>query len=65
MPRDSDGVEIAVGDTVQFKSDIEQCGRVTQVNGNQVRVHNPDGFGGSYLRYDTDTWIEACRCWVD
>lgn len=65
MPQDADGVQIKVGDTVSFKSDIEQMGKVTEVNGGQVHLHNPDGFGGSYLRYATDTWEEACRCWVE
>lgn len=57
--------EIKVGDTVGFKSDYEQYGKVTKIEGNRLHLHNPSGFGGEYLRYATDTVELASDCWVD
>ncbi len=64
MVRDADGVKVEIGDVVDFKSDFEQTGVVTQIKGDKLLLHNPDGFGGAYLRYATDTWEDADRCWV-
>lgn len=61
--------EIKVGDTVGFKSDYEQYGTVTKIElttrGFNLHLHNPDGFGGEYLRYATDTVERSDDCWVD
>ncbi len=67
ITKDYDGNEIKVGMVVGFKSDYEQSGRVIQISqdGRMLRLVNPDGFGGDYLRYATETWEDACRCWVE
>ena len=59
-----------VGDTVCFKSDIEQCGTIVAIKfdimGRKVLVlENEDGFEGDYLRYATRTQELASDCWVD
>jgi hypothetical protein len=56
--------EIKVGDTVGFKSDFEQYGKVTAIQGNKLTLENPNGFGGEYLRYATVTTELASDCWV-
>ena len=62
-------VELNVGDVVGFKSDHEQYGKITKIvrgqNGVQLHLHNPNGFGGDYLRYATDTVEYAEDCWVN
>lgn len=60
-----------VGDTVFFKSDIEQGGRLEEIiqdrgafgtGGIKFRISNPDGFPGEYLRYATETIEPAEVC---
>ncbi len=58
-------VEVKVGDSVGFKSDHEQYGTITKIVGNNLHLYNPNGFGGEYLRYATDTVEPADRCWID
>jgi hypothetical protein len=62
-------VRVYVGDYVGFKSDYEQSGKITKIQGNgrraRLTLHNPNGFGGEYLRYDTETQVDADDCWVD
>lgn len=57
--------EIKVGDFVGFKSDHEQGGQVTAINGDMLTLENPNGFSGDYLRYATVTTEPADRCWID
>ncbi len=66
--RDGREITVKVGDWVGFKSDYEQSGQVTKIekrrgmfggtgNGYEFTLTNPDGFGGEYLRYATETTI--------
>tara|TARA_R100000458_G_C8255785_1_gene231934 strand:+ start:1339 stop:1554 length:216 start_codon:yes stop_codon:yes gene_type:complete len=60
--------KVHIGDMVGFKSDYEQYGTIVKINGvgkNAVlELHDPDGFGGDYLRYARYTDMEAKRCWL-
>lgn len=62
-------VKVYEGDWVGFKSDYEQSGKVTKIVGSgrraSLHLHNPGGFGGDYLRYATDTQMDADDCWVE
>jgi hypothetical protein len=58
-------VEVKVGDWVGFKSDYEQSGRITKIEGSQLTLHNDNGFGGEYLRYAKTTVVDAGDCWID
>jgi signal peptidase I len=58
-------VTIKVGDVVGFKSDYEQHGRVTKIEGDRLTLENPDGFGGDYLRYAKTTVERVSDCWID
>jgi hypothetical protein len=64
---------VKVGDSVCFKSDFEQCGRITSIeivrgwNGRpqvKLTLENSGGFGGEYLRYATKTVEDATDCWL-
>lgn len=57
-------VDVQVGDYVCFKSDFEQCGRVTKIEGEKLTLESPAGFGGEYLRYATKTVELARDCWI-
>lgn len=61
-----------VGDTVCFKSDYEQVGRIVKITqslmGNKVFVlesTSDEGFGGEYLNGSTRTQELASDCWVE
>lgn len=43
----------------------EQSGKVVKIEGDRVKLFNPDGFGGAYLRYAKETWEDADRCWIE
>jgi hypothetical protein len=58
-------VSANVGDVVGFKSDYEQHGRVTKIDGDRLTLENQDGFGGDYLRYAKTTVERASDCWID
>lgn len=62
-------VEVGIGDYVGFKSDIEQYGQIVDVTsdyrGERLTLHNPNGFGGDYLRYATKTVEFASDCWAE
>ena len=68
--------EIKVGDWVCFKSDIEQSGKVIQIQlrantwnarvGEYVLVlENENGFRGEYIGGDTKTVVTLDEIWVD
>ena len=63
-----DKKQVKIGDWVGFKSDHEQYGKIVDIEGcgkNAIlKLHDPDGFSGDYLRYDTHTSVEAKRCWL-
>ena len=56
---------VQVGDFVGFKSDYEQVGRITKIEGDWLTLENENGFGGEYLRYATTTREHASDCWID
>jgi hypothetical protein len=64
-----DGTEslrtVKIGDTVGFKSDFEQYGKIIAIAGDRLTLENPNGFGGEYLRYATQTTERASDCWID
>ena len=61
--------EVKLGDWVGFKCDIEQYGKVIDINsdvfGDEVKLENLNGFDGHYIGGDTVTWIDADRCWPE
>jgi len=59
------GVAVYIGDCVSFKCDIEQCGTVIAIHGDDLTLERPDGFDGGYIGGDTTTIMEASRCWID
>ena len=66
---DGEKMTVKIGDYVYFKSDTEQCGKVTKIHrasygpGYLFTVVNPDGFPGDYLRYETTTEVASDRIW--
>lgn len=59
-----------VGQTVGFKSDIEQYGKITKIEPRshwQAKLHleNKNGFDGGYIGGDTETWALTNECWID
>jgi hypothetical protein len=64
-----EGQVVRVGDWVGFKSDIEQHGQITKITEEycytKLHLHNDHGFSGEYLRYATDTVVDADDCWVE
>jgi hypothetical protein len=60
-----EGKVVKVGDVVGFKSDYEQYGKITAINGSKLTLYNPNGFGGDYLRYAETTVEDARDCWLD
>lgn len=68
----SKGREVGIGDSVEFKSDIEQSGRIVAIkrgyNGKAVLVLKPSGdhFYGEYLygsNSESTTEMPASDCW--
>ena len=65
-----DGQKVKVGDTVCFKSDVEQCGRITKINTNAMgsvilTLHSEYGFHGDYIGGEEYTTERAQDCWVE
>ena len=62
-----EGKMVHVGMYVGFKSDYEQVGQIKNISERHgtfyLTLENPNGFGGSYLRYATETEEEVSRCW--
>lgn len=61
-----------VGDTVCFKSDYEQCGRIVAVKqslmGSKIFVlesTSDEGFSGDYIGGQDRTQVLASECWVE
>ena len=59
---------INIGDWVEFKADIEQCGKVINIKGSgknaELTLENTDGFDGEYIGGETITYMEARRCFL-
>lgn len=67
-----DGKEVAVGDWVGFKSDIEQSGRIVEIKPSRTLgrhmilvLENKSGFNGEYIGGNTITEVFASDCWVE
>ncbi len=62
-------VLVKIGDTVAFKSDIEQWGKVIDIKrdwkGDQLVLENIHGFDGHYIGGSTITTQMARDCWAD
>jgi len=59
------GRQVKVGDYVCFKSDVEQGGKIVEINGNDLTLHNPTGFEGGYIGGSTHTVENARDCWLE
>jgi len=65
-----EGKVVKVGDSVGFKSDYEQYGRIVEITKDadygwvRLTLENKNGFGGEYLRYSTKTTVPADECWI-
>jgi hypothetical protein len=57
--------EINVGDWVGFKSDIEQDGKVKQIQYSRraMLVENKNGFDGDYIGGDTEALVGFDEIW--
>ena len=67
-----EGVEVKIGDSVGFKSDVEQSGTIDKIRRNgwgQVELvlttDSDCGFHGDYIGGRTTTVELAEDCWVD
>jgi hypothetical protein len=60
-----DGKKTKVGDIVYFKSDIEQCGKVTALcgDGSLDLTRDGDYFSGDYIGHQTEHNVDADDCW--
>lgn len=53
-------MKIQIGDAVEFKSDIEQIGKVIHINANGwLIVENKYGFGGAYIGGQTTAHVHT------
>lgn len=59
--------EVNVGDWVGFKSDIEQCGKVKQIQTTRraMIIENKNGFDGDYIGGDTEVLVGFDEVWKD
>ena len=58
--------EVNVGDWVGFKSDIEQSGKVKQIQSRgALIVENKNGFDGDYIGGDTEVLIGFDHVWQE
>lgn len=62
-----DGQVVKVGDVVCFKSDVEQCGRITMIVGNRLTLQatSDSGFCGDYIGGQQTTVQYADNCWIE
>ena len=63
-----EGVEVTVGDVVNFKCDIEQSGVITAIKktyaGTSLTLESKYGFHGDYIGGDTVHTELASDCWL-
>lgn len=66
--KDADGNIVKVGDLVEFKCDIEQVGKVIAISrswsGRVDFTLESDGFIGEFIGGETQTTMEADRCYL-
>ena len=66
-----EGKQVKVGDSVCFKSDIEQCGTIVRIeratwgNGHVLYLESKYGFEGEYIGGQKQTVERAADCWVE
>jgi len=64
-----EGKVVKVGDSVGFKCDIEQGGKITKItrtaHGVMLTLTSKYGFHGEYIGGQTVTQQAAQDCWVD
>lgn len=75
IPRaDGNGSKLmSVGQVVSFKSDVEQCGRITKIIPNRfgggydvvLEALSDEGFYGGYIGGCSTTMESAADCWVE
>ena len=58
-------VVVKVGDYVRFKSDVEQGGKVTGIDGIWLELENKYGFEGEYIGGMTETRVAYQDCWME
>lgn len=60
---DDEGNTLKVGDSVEFKSDIEQVGVITKISGSNLTLEPPHGqkFHGSYIGNSKSTVVYSGR----
>ena len=64
------GQKVTIGDSVCFKSDIEQSGTIIGIKANRMgevclKLENEYGFSGDYIGGETETVQRAKDCWID
>ena len=60
------GQVVKVGQYVCFKSDVEQVGQITKINGNMLTLFSDDeGFSGDYIGGSNYTTELASDCWIE
>lgn len=62
--------DVKVGEYVSFKSDVEQCGKISKISGagqnkSFTLVKGDEGFEGDYIGGDNVTVQMASDCWVE
>jgi hypothetical protein len=64
-----DGQTVRIGDSVCFKSDVEQSGRIVDIkktySGVSLTLESQYGFHGDYIGGDTITTELARDCWIE
>jgi hypothetical protein len=64
-----DGQTVRIGDSVCFKSDVEQSGRIVDIkktySGVSLTLESQYGFHGDYIGGQTITTELARDCWVE
>lgn len=65
-----EGQRVSVGDTVCFKSDVEQCGKISAIRRNhmnkaELTLTSEHGFHGDYIGGNNITTELASDCWVE
>ena len=57
--------EVTLGQTIHFKSDIEQCGKVIKIDGDDITIYRRSGFEGDYIGGQTQVVEHAGDCWIE
>ncbi|RWZ87287.1 MAG: hypothetical protein EO766_12240 [Hydrotalea sp. AMD] len=63
-----DGKHVKIGHIVGFKSDVEQCGKITKIEGQRLTLEALDsdhGFHGDYIGGNQYHCVLASDCWLE